>query len=71
MHELIDRQFGHDKGIFVKTDVTKGAEVQTLVQTAVEKAGRLDKEEALAYYLLRSHSAFPIRSRTLMNHCLL
>src|SRR5579863_7601953 len=30
------------EGLFIRTDVSKAAEVETLVQTAVEKFGRLD-----------------------------
>ena len=40
--EVIRRRHGEDKSIFVKTNVTIGAEVQALVQTAVKTGGRLD-----------------------------
>ena len=40
--EVICRRHGGNKGIFVKTDVTIGTEVETLVQAAVKAGGRLD-----------------------------
>ena len=40
--EVICRRYGENKGIFVKTNVTIGTEVEALVQTAVKMGGRLD-----------------------------
>ena len=40
--EVICRRYGKDKGLFVKTDVTIGKEVEALIQTAVKRGGRLD-----------------------------
>lgn len=40
--EVICRRYGENKGIFVKTNVTVGTEVEALVQTAVRVGGRLD-----------------------------
>lgn len=40
--EVICRRYGENKSIFVKTDVTIGAEVEALIRTAVEMEGRLD-----------------------------
>lgn len=40
--EVIRRRHGHNKAIFVKTNVTKGEEVEALVQAAVKAGGRLD-----------------------------
>lgn len=40
--EVIHRRHGKGKAIFVKTDVTVGKEVESLVQTAVKVGGRLD-----------------------------
>ena len=40
--EVIRRPHGEDKAIFVKTNVTNGTEVESLVQTTVKAAGRLD-----------------------------
>ena len=36
------RRYRADMGIFMKSDVTIGTEVEALVQTAVETGGRLD-----------------------------
>jgi len=41
-HEVICRRHGDNKSIFVKTNVTVGAEVEALVQEAVRVGGRLD-----------------------------
>ncbi|KAL8835308.1 MAG: hypothetical protein Q9170_003363 [Blastenia crenularia] len=41
-HEVICSRHGENKALFVKTNVTVSAEVEALVQTAVEKGGRLD-----------------------------
>lgn len=41
-HEVICRRHGEQKGIFVKTNVTVGTEVEALVQEAVKLGGRLD-----------------------------
>ena len=35
-------RYGENKGIFVKTNVTIGTEVEALVLAAVEAGGRLD-----------------------------
>lgn len=40
--EVICRRHGENKGIFVKTNVTIGTEIEALVQTAVQVGGRLD-----------------------------
>ena len=40
--EVICRRYGESKGIFVKTNVTIGTEVEALVQAAVKAGGRLD-----------------------------
>ncbi|CAF9937101.1 hypothetical protein IMSHALPRED_011023 [Imshaugia aleurites] len=40
--EVICRRYGEKKGIFVKTDVTVGTEVEALVQAAAKAGGRLD-----------------------------
>ena len=40
--EVICRRYGDNKAMFVKTDVTIGAEVEALVQTAARVGGRLD-----------------------------
>ena len=40
--EVICRRYGESKGIFVKTNVTLGTEVEALVQAAVKAGGRLD-----------------------------
>lgn len=41
-HEVICRRYGEYKGIYVKTNVTRGAEVEALIQEAVKVGGRLD-----------------------------
>lgn len=41
-NEVICRRHGENKGIFVKTNVTVGTEVEALVHAAVEAGGRLD-----------------------------
>lgn len=41
-HDVICQRYGEQKGIFVKTDVTLGTEVEALVQEAVKLGGRLD-----------------------------
>ncbi len=41
-HDVICRRHGEQKGIFVKTDVTAGTEIEALVQEAVRLGGRLD-----------------------------
>ncbi|KAK3169740.1 hypothetical protein OEA41_009124 [Lepraria neglecta] len=41
-HELICKRRGENKGIFVKTNVTIGTEVEALVQEVVKMGGRLD-----------------------------
>jgi len=40
--EVISRRYGRKKGMFVKTNVTVGTEVEALVQAAVKAGGRLD-----------------------------
>ena len=40
--EVIRRRYGENKGIFVKTNVTIGTEVEALIQAAVSAGGRLD-----------------------------
>ena len=40
--EVICRRYGENKGIFVKTNVTIGTEVEALVLATVEAGGRLD-----------------------------
>lgn len=40
--EVICRRHGDKRAIFVKTNVTKGTEVEALVQAAVRAGGRLD-----------------------------
>ena len=40
--EVICRRYGENKGVFVKTNVTIGTEVEALVSTAVKAGGRLD-----------------------------
>lgn len=41
-HEVICKRHGDQRGIFVQTNVTKGDEVEALVQEAVKVGGRLD-----------------------------
>lgn len=41
-HEVICQRYGETKGLFVQTDVTKGSEVEALVQEAVKVGVRLD-----------------------------
>lgn len=41
-HELICREFGPDRAIFVKTDVTVATEVEAAVREAVDKGGELN-----------------------------
>jgi len=41
-HEVICQRYGENKGVFVQTNVTKGLEVEALVQEAVRLGGRLD-----------------------------
>ena len=41
-HEVICRRHGEYKGLFVRTDVTIGTEIEALVQEAVKLGGRLD-----------------------------
>lgn len=41
-HEVICKRHGKTKGIFVQTNVTKSADVESLVQEAVKVGGRLD-----------------------------
>lgn len=40
--EVICRRYRKGMGIFVKTDVTVGTEVEALIQRAVQAGGRLD-----------------------------
>ena len=40
--EVICRRYGEHKGLFVKTNVTVGLEIEALVQKAVKVGGRLD-----------------------------
>ena len=40
--ELLQEEGGRDRALFCKTDVSKGEEVQALVETTVETFGRLD-----------------------------
>ncbi len=40
--EVICRRYGENRGIFVKTDITIGTEVEALVRTTVAAGGRLD-----------------------------
>ncbi len=40
--QVICRRYGENKAIFVRTDVTIGTEMESLVQTAVKVGGRLD-----------------------------
>ena len=40
--EVIRRRHGEDKAMFVRANVTNGAEVEALVQAAVKAGGRLD-----------------------------
>ena len=41
-YQVICQRHGEGKGIFVKTNVTKGAEMENLIQEAVKVGGRLD-----------------------------
>ncbi|KAK4978535.1 hypothetical protein LTR66_010537 [Elasticomyces elasticus] len=41
-HDALQHQFGPDRSMFIETDVTKAAEVETAVNGCVEKFGRLD-----------------------------
>ena len=41
-HDVICQRHGQQKGVFVKTDVTVGTEVEALVEEAVKLGGRLD-----------------------------
>ena len=41
-HEAICEKFGSGKALFVRTDVTKATDVETVVREAVKAAGRLD-----------------------------
>lgn len=41
-HDLICKRYGEGKGIYVKTDVGVGKDVERLVDLAVEKGGCLD-----------------------------
>lgn len=47
--EVICRRYGEKKGIFVKTDVTVGTEVEALVQAAAKAGGRLDMSVLFAH----------------------
>ena len=40
--EVICRRYGEKKGLFVKTNVKVGREIEALIQTAVKAGGRLD-----------------------------
>lgn len=40
--EVICRRYGENKGLFVKTDVKIGTEMEALVLAAVKAGGRLD-----------------------------
>lgn len=41
-HELIEKEFGAGAAMFVKTDVSKGEEMERLVGRTVEVYGRID-----------------------------
>lgn len=41
-HELICQRYGEGKAVYVQTDVTIAADVEKVVQKAVEVGGRLD-----------------------------
>jgi NAD(P)-dependent dehydrogenase (short-subunit alcohol dehydrogenase family) len=40
--DLIRNEFGEKKAVFVKTDVSKGEEMESLIAKAVEVYGRID-----------------------------
>ena len=40
--EVICRRYGEHKGLFVKTNVAVGPEIEALIQAAVKAGGRLD-----------------------------
>ena len=41
-HAVIRQRYGEGRGLFVRTNVTKGSEVEALVQETVKVGGRLD-----------------------------
>ena len=41
-HDVICQRYGKEKAVFMQTDVTKGPQVERLVQEAVRIGGRLD-----------------------------
>lgn len=40
--DLISQKFGKEKSVFAKTDVSRGEDVKRMVETAIEKFGKLD-----------------------------